>query len=671
MRYATYSLLPTPYCFYSMLQSLINQRVGRYIVKELLGRGGMAAVYRATDTALQRDIALKILYPQYSDEQSQVERFKREAITAAALEHPHIVPVYDVDEQNGMVYIAMKLLSGYSLQDMLQQRGTLSPTELLAVLEPVASALDYAHDRGVVHRDIKPGNILIEQDSSGRPRVMLADFGIAKVVDSPGLTTTGAMIGTPDYMPPEQIAGRRLDRRADVYALGMLAFRALTGRRAFEGSTQDVLLAHLHSSPPKPSARNPQLSPAFDPVILGAINADPDQRPASAGAFVRALREANDGATLSSIAPVTPVRTPVVQQAPPIHQQPTTVVQAPTQPKRTTTPALAQTQTTLRPPQPVPVAVAAEPRRSNWFPWLVVLILGLSVIGLAVFGIATLARNNQNSAIAGLPTSLVPPPDTATPTGTSEPPTSTQTAEPTSTAVEPSATIEQPGSTVEPSTAPTDAQPSARPATPVPPSRTPVPQPPPATNTIEPTATLTPSPTETPSPTLTPSPSPTPCPEEFLRGGFGRLFREDVGIRVRLGCPGAPEAPGIAAQQFFVNGTMFYWQANDTIYVFLGRDTGTYVIVPPTEAAALPTPEPQEDPNAPVRGFGRVYYGKPGIREVIGQWTTNEELLDGTGVFQRFERGLMIFTPSYLSGTRRAAIFVLFNDGTFLRVDDR
>src|SRR5262249_32833145 len=142
--------------------ALINQRLGRYTVIALLGRGGMAAVYRARDATLQREIALKVLYPQYADEQTLVERFKREALTAASLGHPHIVPIYDVGEHDDVVYIAMKLLSGRSLYDLLLQRGALPFAELLPVLEQVASALDYAHGKGVVHRDIKPGNIMLE-----------------------------------------------------------------------------------------------------------------------------------------------------------------------------------------------------------------------------------------------------------------------------------------------------------------------------------------------------------------------------------------------------------------------------------------------------------------------------------------------------------------------------
>ncbi|NTW97765.1 MAG: serine/threonine protein kinase, partial [Oscillochloris sp.] len=333
-----------------MLRTLINQRLGRYTITELLGRGGMAAVYRATDTVLQRDVALKVLYPQYSDDQSLVERFTREAVTAAALEHPHIVPVYDVGEHEGMAYIAMKLLSGETLQDHLQRVGAIGPDELCRLLAPVADALDYAHSRGVIHRDIKPGNIFLCQTPSGAAQVMLTDFGIAKRLDAPGLTTTGALIGTPDYMAPEQIAGRPVDARTDVYALGMLAYRALTGRRAFDGSTQDVLMGHLYRQPPLPSAVAPGLPAALDPVLLRAVASDANSRFPSAGAFVRAL---GDTAAAASPAPDLPMAAYALGAPPPgINSAPTMVnpaiqIAPPPPPPQITSAPLAKTHTTI------------------------------------------------------------------------------------------------------------------------------------------------------------------------------------------------------------------------------------------------------------------------------------------------------------------------------------
>src|SRR5215211_9214701 len=178
------------------LEDLIGQRLGRYEIVALVGRGGMAAVYRAHDTALRRDIALKVLYPQFGGDAALVERFQREAVLAANLDHPNILPIYDVGETNGLVYIAMRLLSGRSFADMLRMRGALPPAELVPIVEQIAAALDYAHARQIVHRDIKPANILIEgmedagwrmANSSSSPppaspisHAVLTDFGIAK-----------------------------------------------------------------------------------------------------------------------------------------------------------------------------------------------------------------------------------------------------------------------------------------------------------------------------------------------------------------------------------------------------------------------------------------------------------------------------------------------------------
>ena len=261
------------------LEDMIGRRLGRYEILEVLGRGGMAAVYRARDSVLRRDVALKILYPQFAGDAALVERFQREAVLAAGLDHPNILPIYDVGEADGLVYIAMRLLAGRSFADILRLRGALPPDELLPIVEQIAAALDYAHSRNIVHRDIKPANILIEQAHGAGPaasadrlslaphltsdtRAVLTDFGIAKSLDpaATGLTNTGALIGTPEYMAPEQIrGGHAVDRRADVYALGVLAYRALTGRRPFNGSTQEILLGHLQGALIDPSALDPSL----------------------------------------------------------------------------------------------------------------------------------------------------------------------------------------------------------------------------------------------------------------------------------------------------------------------------------------------------------------------------------------------------------------------------
>jgi len=653
-----------------MVRSLIHQRLGRYYIKELLGRGGMAAVYRAADTVLQRDVALKILYPHYSDDPAVVERFKREAVTAASLAHPHIVAVYDVGEQEGMVFIAMQLLTGRTLQDRLQESGTLRLDEVLDVLAPVAEALDYAHGRGVIHRDVKPGNIFLSDAAEG-PGVLLTDFGIAKQLAAPGLTTTGALIGTPDYMAPEQIAGGPVGPPSDVYALGMLAYRALTGRRAFDGSVQDVLLGHLHGHLTPPSRLNPALPPGLDAVLARATARDPNDRYQSAGAFVRDLRLVAQGAGAATLPGPTPAL--ALAGAAPAGQTPFLAAPAPGA-------------TTVTTPGP-----GAPPRRGmRSGPWLAVVAAALALGGLAL----TLGWLVAGRGPGGGVTPPPPPPSTTlpplpsatpseTPAPTNEPPTATLPVviEATATASATPTPTASRGPTATPEVTPTEA-PTATPS----PSPTPGP-------TEAPTATPSPSPTPGPTeaPTATPSPSPTPgptvtptvtevaaCPDELLAGGFGRLFRENVNVRVGLGCPLVAESPGKGSVQFFEGGTMVYWDLTnrtrwrDYIFVFEGLEQGPYQALSPAAVADLgPAPTPGPDPNQPVRGFGRVYFYRPGVREALGAWTSPEIVLDGEtpGVIQFFEQGAMIYTPIYRS-VGRASIFVLYNSGRFERYED-
>ncbi|MDW8212626.1 MAG: serine/threonine-protein kinase [Roseiflexaceae bacterium] len=296
------------------LEDLVGRRVDRYEVIALLGRGGMAAVYRARDTALQRDVALKVLYPQFLSDASLVERFRREAVLAARLDHPGIVPIYDIGEFDGLAFIAMRLLDGPSLADVLRVRQHLTVDETAALIDQLADALDYAHARGVIHRDIKPANIMLEglgvawdrRDPSvlerarltvPTMRAILTDFGIAKALDTPGATTTGFLVGTPEYMAPEQIRGdTRIDGRADVYALGVVAFRCLTGRSPFEGTTQEVLLGHLEGAIVDPSALVPTIPQPIGAAICRALARRPDDRYRTAGEFARALRSAGGAA---------------------------------------------------------------------------------------------------------------------------------------------------------------------------------------------------------------------------------------------------------------------------------------------------------------------------------------------------------------------------------------
>ena len=292
------------------LDDLVHTTLGRYQIEAVIGQGGMAAVYRAFDPALQRHVALKVLYPQYLSDTDLVERFRREAVTAARLDHPHIAPIYDVGEAGGLVYLALKLLPGPSLADRLQHEGRLPPAEVVTLAVDIAAALDEAHRQGVVHRDIKPGNVLFDSHM----RAVLTDFGIAKSLDAPGLTASSVIIGTPDYIAPEQIdpslaPGRQLDGRADIYAFGALLYRTLTGRRPFEGSGQAVLLAHLRDDPPPPSSIIPSLPVAVDTILKAAMAKNPTDRPSHAGDVAANLQAAlGDVTEVGSVFPPAALR---------------------------------------------------------------------------------------------------------------------------------------------------------------------------------------------------------------------------------------------------------------------------------------------------------------------------------------------------------------------------
>ncbi len=263
---------------------------GYYRLEKLVGVGGMAAVYRARDERLGRVVALKLLA---GDDLVQ-RRFTREARAVAAVDHPHIIPVYDAGEAGGVLYIAMRFVAGDDLRVIVEREGGLRPHRAAAVISPVASALDAAHGAGLVHRDVKPANILVDA-APGRPaHVYLSDFGLARGVKSvSGLTQAGQFMGTPDYAAPEQISGREVDGRADQYALACVAYALLTGSVPFRREVpMAVLYAHLSAPPPRVTAARPDLSEAVDQVLARALAKEPDDRYDSCGDFADALRDA-------------------------------------------------------------------------------------------------------------------------------------------------------------------------------------------------------------------------------------------------------------------------------------------------------------------------------------------------------------------------------------------
>jgi hypothetical protein len=281
-----------------LLRENVVAAVGQhYDLEDEIGRGGMAVVYRATDRRLQRPVAIKILPPELAYDPAIRTRFTREAQTSAQLSHAHIVPIFDVGEREGIAYFVMALIKGGSLATLLAREPRQPVDEVRRLLCEIADALEYAHVRGVIHRDIKPDNILLDSDSG---RAMVVDFGIARAMEAGArLTVTGNAVGTPTYMSPEQAMGERdVDGRSDLYSLGVLAYQMLTGRVPFTaGNSMALLLKHV-SEPPRPIAElRPDVPRNLQDVIERALLKEPDDRWPSAAAMRDALRTERTPAT--------------------------------------------------------------------------------------------------------------------------------------------------------------------------------------------------------------------------------------------------------------------------------------------------------------------------------------------------------------------------------------
>ena len=259
---------------------------GRYRLVELLGQGGMATIYRARDAQLDRDVAVKLLRPEFGRDPDFLARFRDEAKAAASLSHPNIVAVFDFGEEQSDPYIVMELIDGQDLSSILRENGALPPRQAARVSAEVAKALQAAHVRGIVHRDVKPSNILVGRDG----RVKVADFGIARALDDSQLTLPGVTMGSVHYFSPEQARGEPATQASDIYSLGIVLYESLTGQRPFSGDgAAAVALARLTTTPPRPSAIRPGVPAALDQVVQRAMALDPAARYASAASMASAL----------------------------------------------------------------------------------------------------------------------------------------------------------------------------------------------------------------------------------------------------------------------------------------------------------------------------------------------------------------------------------------------
>jgi streptogramin lyase len=277
----------------SELQLSTGDEIAGYTLESLLGRGGMGEVFRAVDGHLARAVALKVLAPGLVHDQASRDRILRESQLAASLDHPNVIPVYAAGEADGHVYIAMRLVEGSDLRSVLRRDGRLDPARAIALVTQVASALDAAHARGLVHRDVKPSNVLIDEQQ-GREHCYLADFGITtRAGERPSVDVSQRLLGTLAYVAPEQVRGDPVDGRADVYSLGCLLFECLTGEVPFvRDSDIAVVFAHLEEPPPRPSEHVQDMPGELDAVIAKALAKQPDERYSSCGELVDDARRA-------------------------------------------------------------------------------------------------------------------------------------------------------------------------------------------------------------------------------------------------------------------------------------------------------------------------------------------------------------------------------------------
>ena len=344
------------------LQRIIE---GKYRIERLLGKGGMGQVFLAHDLTLEREVAIKVLPPDVAQDDQVVRRFQQEAKTAAKLDHPNIIPIYRVESEGGLNYFVMKYISGTSLEDLLDKKEPLPVPEIQRILWEAACALGHAHQRGVVHRDVKPANIMFDHDG----RVMLTDFGISKALQAAtGLTATGMIIGTPHYMAPEQAKGAPVDGRADQYSLGVVGYRMITAELPFSGdSVHTIIYKHIYEEPPLASAKRPGIPASLTVAISRALAKEPDQR----------FPTMEDFAT--AVWPEQPVASPAKSRGA-------------VRPRSRAT-ADAPTEITGAPTTPLSAAQSRKPAspesRQSWAP----IAIGLVVVAAGVGGYLMLGRN--------------------------------------------------------------------------------------------------------------------------------------------------------------------------------------------------------------------------------------------------------------------------------------
>ncbi len=588
------------------MEDLTGKQLGPYRVVAPLGEGGMAAVYRAYQPGMDRFVAIKILPRHLASDPTFVGRFGQEAKLIAKLQHPHILPVFDFGQAEGYTYIVMPLVEAGTLTMTLQ--GQPLPLDRIRIIvSQIGDALDYAHAHGLVHRDVKPSNVLLDE----RGNCLLTDFGIAKMVEGTSkFTATGGLIGTPAYMSPEQGAGETVDRRSDIYSLGVMLYEMATGRTPFNAETPvAIVIKHINDPLPPPRRLNPTLPESLERVILRALAKHPDDRFQTAADMVGALQAALPAGGHVSVAPApstteiapTPSRAECVSAASPF----------------------APVTATREAARPVPPAASGGRRVPVWiwaFGGLFVMCIAVGLIafvGSRLFAVAPQGQADAETATASAQV-VVPP---------------------TSIAM---ASASAPGETPEPQPTTVSDTPTPSPTQTLPPSP-------------EPTTTPIPTPTPTPIPTSTSTPTQV-CPA--VTGTFAGVW---PALRDRLGCATGPDHSTAAAEELFQNGWMYWREDDDRIYVIFstGRwESHADVWFEGDPEFSCPDPStPDESPPTPKRGFGKIWCTVPGVRQGLGAATEGERAV-GVAV-QSFDHGLILLTDRWT--------WVFYSDGSWER----
>ncbi len=599
-------------------KNLIGRQIDQYRILSHIARGGMADVYLAEDVNLERKVALKIMLDALAAADPQfAARFRREAITAAKLDHPNIVQVYTVGQTPaGQPYIAMQFITGGSLREKLQtlaERNKLLTTEqALNITRQIAGALAAAHNAGVIHRDLKPDNVLIRPD--GQP--VLADLGLAVVAGGSKLTQTGVLIGTPYYVPPEQIQGKSLDGRADLYSLGVILYEMLAGRRPFEENDYTAVLhGHLHEAPPPLEKICPALAPQTINLVETALQKEPAHRYPRAEEMILAIDRALQA-----------------EGAPEPNPQATRVLATLEDELLVNRPLPIYTPPENDPPSPVslPTETAPPPRRKIPL-WIIATALTLGALPLFFLLL--------NVSDGGIDATAIP--FAATPTAVAQLETVSATASVTETPVLPPPTADRAAA----------AQEIAA-VTAAPPTGTPLPSP-----TPELTVTPTAAPTNTLPPIVAPAsvttPSPTPC-SLAVYPPFAAAWNAHAG---QLNCPTANGRGGInMALEDFSGGRMVWRKDIRQIYVlYNNKQWAAYADAWRSGDPEYSCGTPQSPPT-PMRGFGKIWCDYDVVRAGLGDAVNAEWSV--IGAVQEFAGGFILQPDD-------TQVYVFYNNGTW------